>query len=260
MASIKQKFESEGKKLVTYIMGSDPDFETSAKALDMLAENGADIIELGMPFSDPMAEGVTIQKSANRALKADGSIDNCFKLAKNFNAKVPVILMGYYNPIFHYGAEEFITKCLDSGVSGLIIVDLPAEEEAEFLNVRDKLCTADELSLIKLVAPTTSTERLEKIAKGAEGFLYYISIKGVTGTQSADLDEVKDNIARIRSINSNVNVVVGFGIKTPAQAKEFASIDGVDGVVVGSSIVDMVGTGKLDEAGNFVSDLKSNIS
>jgi tryptophan synthase alpha chain len=229
--------ELNGKKaFVSYIMASDPDYQTSLDLMKAMPKAGVDIIELGMPFSDPTAEGPTIQKAALRALNAGGSIINTLKIAAEFrktDGKTPIVLMGYYNPIFHFGCEKFVEESIKAGVDGYIIVDLPPEEEEEFT----KYLANTKLSLIKLTTPTTDAARAKVILKNSSGFVYYVSVAGVTGVKTAVLDEVKKQVAQIKS-QTTLPVCVGFGIKTPEQAKEMAEV--ADGIVIGSAFVNFI--------------------
>ena len=222
--------------LVTYVMACDPDYETSLEIIKNLPQAGADIIELGMPFSDPMADGPTIQQAGTRALSQDCNLNKILDMVKEFrtdNNDTPIILMGYYNPIYHYSVDKFVKDVTDAGVDGIIIVDLPPEEEAEFTDV----ATPAGLSLIKLTTPTTDKQRAEKILKNSSGFIYHVSVAGITGQKSPDTKAVKDRIDSLREL-TGLPIAVGFGIKTPEQAKEISSL--ADGIVVGSAIVKLI--------------------
>ncbi len=240
MSRIDQKFESlkatNRTALITFIMASDPDFEGSLSVLKALPDSGADIIEIGMPFTDPAADGLTIQMAGQRALKAGATMKTTLQMVRDFretNDHTPVILMGYANPVYAYGLAEFAQDTAAAGVDGFIIVDLPPEEDEEFR----KYTTEHGLAIIRLVTPTTDNERLETILDGAGGFLYYVSITGVTGTASADVAALKPHIDYIKT-RTNLPVAIGFGIKTPEDAQEMATLS--DAVVVGSAIVDKV--------------------
>jgi len=222
--------------LVTYIMASDPNLETAQTVLDGLPEAGADIIELGMPFTDPMADGPAIQASALRALAAGGSAKVCLDMVKAFRTKnqtTPLVLMGYYNPIYSWGAEKFCKDAAAAGVDGLIIVDLPPEEVDELL----PFAMAVGIDFIFLTTPTSDDARLPVILEKASGFVYYVSIAGITGTRTAAVSDVGQAVARIRR-HTKLPVCVGFGIKSKAQAAEIARV--ADGVVVGSAIVELL--------------------
>ena len=221
---------------VPFVTAGDPDFDTSLAILKALPGAGADVIELGMPFSDPMADGPAVQASSIRALKAGGNMNRTLELVRAFREadhKMPIVLMGYYNPIHIRGADKFARDAADAGVDGLLIVDLPPEEDAVLL----KPAHALGLDVIRLVTPTTHDARLARVLDGASGYLYYVSITGVTGTKSFAEEEVKAALARIRKASS-LPVAVGFGIKTPPQAAQIARI--ADAAVVGSAIVGVV--------------------
>lgn len=261
MSRISKRFKLlKAKKraaLITYIMGYDPDLKTSQQILDSLPEAGADIIELGMPFSDPMAEGPTIQLAAERALEAGGSVKGIIGMVKNFRKKdkdTPIILMGYFNPILSYGIKKFCLDCKNTGVDGCIIVDLPPEEEKEF-TVHSKPAG---IELIKLSAPTTDVRRAKRIYSGAGGFAYYVSIAGITGTKTADFSAVKERLKTIRR-GTKLPIAVGFGIKTPEHVAEVSKF--ADGVVVGSAIVKIIENNlkKPKQVAEMVSKFVSNI-
>ena len=219
-----------------FVSAGDPSAEASAAILEGLVENGADFIELGMPFSDPMADGPAIQAASLRAIKQGMTLAGTLDMAKSFRARhsdTPIILMGYYNPIYIYGKDAFIKDALAAGVDGLIIVDLPPEEDSELC---DDARTAG-LSFIRLVTPTTLGDRLSVVLEKAGGFVYYVAIAGITGTKSAATDTVNAAFTRIRE-ETTLPTVTGFGIKTAQQAAEIAHIS--DGVVVGSAIVSII--------------------
>jgi tryptophan synthase alpha chain len=226
---------AEGRAaLVTYVMAGDPDPETSLKVLEALPAAGADIVEFGLPFTDPMADGPAIQAAGLRALKGGQGVVKTLELVRRFragNADTPVILMGYYNPIHTYGVERFLGDAVEAGIDGLIVVDLPPEED-------DELCLpalARGLAFIRLATPTTDERRLPAVLANTAGFVYYVSITGITGTATPDFGKVAEAVGRIRR-HTALPVVVGFGVKTGAHAAEIAK--GADGVVVGSALVD----------------------
>ena len=221
-----------GSGLVTFLTAGDPDFETSLQILKKLPASGADVIELGMPFSDPMADGPAIQASSQRALKAGINLKKIFSIVEIFraeDAETPIVLMGYYNPIYIYGIERFVSDAEAAGVDGLIIVDLPPEEP-EMLNVIEN----SRIQFIYLVTPTTNDERLPKVIKHASGFIYYVSVTGITGTKTASSEHVELALSRIRRY-TDLPIAVGFGIKTPEQATKMAKY--ADAAVVGSALV-----------------------
>jgi tryptophan synthase alpha chain len=222
--------------LVTFVTAGDPDPATSARLLKGLPAAGADLIELGMPFSDPMADGPAIQASSQRALKAGMTLSATLEQVRGFRAEdpdTPVILMGYYNPIYSYGVDAFLRDATGAGVDGLIIVDLPPEEDEE-------LCLPTigvGIHWIRLATPTTDDERLPVVLTNTSGFLYYVSIMGITGTRSASREAIREAMARLKA-HTDLPVAVGFGIKTGDQAREVALH--ADAAVVGSALVDRV--------------------
>ena len=245
---ITSRFRSLGEQkragLVTFVTANDPDKETFVRILEGLPTAGADFIEVGVPFSDPMADGPTIQESSIRALKNGVSLSEILgtvtKLRKR-DMDTPIILMGYYNPIYSYGVADFAKDAAQAGVDGVIVVDLPPEEAAE---LNDQLLP-NNIHMIFLAAPTTDEERLSRILQYAGGFLYYVSVKGVTGTKVADEDSVIKAVGRIKR-QTDLPVAVGFGIRTPQQAATIARI--ADAAVVGSAIVDIIADGAEDAA------------
>ena len=256
---IGQCFKNQDKKLITFVTGGDPDFETSNKIIQNIIYNDVDIIEIGMPFSDPMADGPTIQLSSNRALEKNITLEDVFRLsinAKKINKKLPIILMGYYNVILHYGIENFVKKCVSSGVDGLIVVDLQPEEDADLIN----LLNENDIKLIRLITPTTDEARLKLILKNASGFLYYVSVMGVTGQKSADINELEKSVKFIRK-HTDLPIIPGFGIKSSIDVKNICRIS--DGAVVGSSIIKIIENNldkrdqMLTEIDFFIKELKS---
>ena len=233
---INQTFLEDGKKLITFVTGGDPDFETSKDIIKTIINNNIDIIEIGMPFSDPMADGPTIQLASNRAIKKEINLDKIFslsKFAKNLKNNLPIILMGYYNMILHYGVKNFVTNCVKNGVDGLIVVDLQPEEDEELIeNLKNS-----NIDLIRLITPTTNEERLKLILKNASGFLYFVSITGITGQESANLIELEKSIRKIKNF-TDLPIVPGFGIKNATDVKNICKIS--DGAVVGSSIIKII--------------------
>jgi tryptophan synthase alpha chain len=230
--------------LVTYLTAGDPDYETSLTIFRGLPKAGVDVIEIGMPFSDPMADGPAIQAAGLRALKAGGSLKRTLELVAAFrrdDRDTPIVLMGYYNPIYRFGVERFCAKAREAGVDGLIVVDLPPEEDHE---LRPHARAAG-LEIIRLATPTTDAKRLPTVLDGAGGFIYYVAVLGVTGTRSAAAADVARHLAQIRAM-SDLPIAVGFGIKTPGQAAEIVRF--ADAAVVGSALVQTIAD-RLDAAG-----------
>ena len=240
--------------LIAFITAGDPDLPTSRAILEGLAEAGADLIELGMPFTDPMADGPAIQASSLRALKSGMTLAKVLELVAAFrrrDGETPIVLMGYYNPIYSYGVDRFLADARRAGVDGLIIVDLPPEEDEE-------LCipaTRAGLDFIRLATPTTDAARLPKVLTHASGFLYYVSITGITGTRSASTEAVAAAVKRLKSA-TELPVAVGFGIREPEQAAAIARF--ADAAVVGSALVDRVAR-KLDPHGKPAPDAASHV-
>lgn len=240
MIRVKNKFkelkQKKQKAFGVFLTAGYPSLEYSKDIFKKILDAEVDFIEIGLPFSDPMADGPLIQHSSQIAIEQNTSVEECFKLVKEIrkiNNDIPIILMGYYNPIHYYGNLKFIKKAVLSGIDGLIIVDLPMEEDEEFYNLSYK----NNLPLIRLVTPTTDEERLKKILKNAYGFVYYVSVTGITGTKSASVNDVKNKIKVIKKI-TNLPVIAGFGIKNSVDAKKMSSIS--DGIVIGSSLVNKI--------------------
>ena len=240
MIRVKTKFkelkQKKQKAFGVFLTAGYPSLKYSKDIFKKILDSKIDFIEIGLPFSDPMADGPLIQHSSQIAIEQNTSVEDCFKLVKEIrkiNNDIPIILMGYYNPIHYYGNLKFIKKAVLSGIDGLIIVDLPMEEDEEFYNLSYK----NNLPLIRLVTPTTDEERLKKILKNAHGFVYYVSVTGITGTKSASVNDVKNKIKVIKKI-TNLPVIAGFGIKNSVDAKKMSSIS--DGIVIGSSLVNKI--------------------
>jgi tryptophan synthase alpha chain len=249
------KLRNEGRAaLVTFVTAGDPDYKTSLEIVSGLPKAGADVIEIGMPFSDPMADGPPIQASGLRALKAGQNMKKTLQLVRDFrkaDAETPIVLMGYYNPIYVYGNERFLDDAVAAGVDGLIVVDVPPEAD-------DELCVpalARGLNFIRLATPTTDDKRLPAVLQNTSGFVYYVSITGITGAGSAKATDVGRHVARIKSATT-LPVAIGFGVKTPEQARELASHG--DGVVVGSALVTKIAE-SLDRDGKATGGTVSGV-
>lgn len=261
-----QLLREEGRSgLVTFLTAGDPDPDTALEIFKGLPAAGADLIEIGMPFSDPMADGPAIQASSQRALKAGMTLPRTLDAVRAFREDdddTPIIFMGYYNPIYNYGVDKFLEDAKGAGVDGFIVVDLPPEEEGEFCLPT----TAAGMNFIYLIAPTTTDQRLPRVLKNASGFVYFVSITGITGTHSAKTDAVAGHVARIRNV-TDLPVAVGFGINTPEQAAEIAGI--ADAAVVGSALVNIIaedldandkpGAGTSDKVLGLVSNLAKGV-
>ncbi len=255
-AALKQRQETA---LIPFLTAGDPDIATTAKLIRTLADNGADLIELGVPFSDPMADGPTIQAASERALAAGATVEKVLQLVAEVrtDCQVPLVLMGYYNPIFRYGGERFAADAAAAGVDGLLLVDLPPEEAGEISSVM----RAAGIALITLLAPTTPPERMQKLAAAAEGYLYYVSMTGVTGAQKITPGDIRAAVEDIKGM-TKAPVGVGFGIATVEDARavgEFA-----DGVVVGSALVKIIAENAqsdelLPRVGRFIAELKQGL-
>ncbi|TPP07317.1 tryptophan synthase subunit alpha [Rhizobium glycinendophyticum] len=231
--------KAEGRPaLVTYFMGGDPDYDTSLAIMKALPEAGSDVIELGMPFSDPMADGPAIQLAGQRALKAGQTLVRTLDLAREFRKtdnETPIVMMGYYNPIYVYGVERFLDDALAAGIDGLIVVDLPPEMD-------DELCIparSRDINFIRLATPTTDDKRLPKVLENTSGFVYYVSMNGITGSSLPDPSRVSGAVQRIKN-HTNLPICVGFGVKTAEHARLIGA--NADGVVVGTAIVNQVAT------------------
>ena len=255
MSKIKKAFE-KGKAFIPFITCGDPDLETTAAVVRAAAENGADLIELGIPFSDPTAEGPVIQGANIRALNGGVTTDKIFDLVRELrqDIEIPMVFMTYANVVFSYGAERFIAACSELGIDGLILPDLPFEEKEEF----QPLCRQYGVDLISLIAPT-SENRIAMIAKEAEGFIYIVSSLGVTGVRN----EIKTDLPSIVSVvreNTDVPCAIGFGISTPEQARKMSQIS--DGAIVGSAIIKLIETYGKDSpkyVGDYVKSMKTAI-
>lgn len=252
-----QRLAKKGKKaFVAYVMAGDPSPEISAELVRGLPAAGVDIIELGLPFTDPMADGITIQRAGQRALAAGMTLNKTLDVARSFrktNQDTPIVLMGYYNPIYSHGVDQFLKDAKEAGIDGLIIVDLPPEED-------DELCIPAQvagLNFIRLATPTTDDKRLPTVLNNTSGFVYYVSITGITGAGEAQSGDVAPEVKRIKA-RTDLPVVVGFGVKTPETAKSIASI--ADGAVVGSAIINELNSGKsVAQVLEFVASLAKGV-
>ena len=255
--------KDEGRAaLVTFVMSGDPDYETSMAIIKALPQAGADVIELGMPFTDPMADGPSIQAAGVRALKAGQTLKKTLAMVRDFRkseANTPIVLMGYYNPIYIYGVDKFLVDAKEAGVDGLIVVDLPPEEDEELCLPALKAG----LNFIRLATPTTDDKRLPAVLNNTSGFVYYVSITGITGSAAPDAAKVSAAVGRIKK-HTKLPVAVGFGVKNAESARAIAA--GADGVVVGSALIDALkktldGNGKGGPATvKAVTDLVADIA
>lgn len=246
MSRIEQVFKDlkkqNKKALIPFITAGDPSVDLTLKILHQMVKSGADMIEIGIPFSDPMADGPVIQRASERALANNVGIKKTFEIVKNFrstNKTTPIILMGYANPIEAIGLDQFLTLCKDSDIDGVITVDYPPEESENYVKKLKEI----NVDAIFLLAPTTEKQRIEKIIKQASGFLYYVSLKGVTGAQNIDIDQVKGRVHEIKEL-TNLPVAVGFGVRDPETAKKVAEFS--DAVVIGSRIIQEVESSSED--------------
>jgi tryptophan synthase alpha chain len=260
MSAIERKFAELQRRgeaaLIPFVTAGDPNLATTLKILRALEKSGADCIELGIPFSDPTADGPTIQRSSERALRNGISLSRIFQLVRQFRrtSEVPIVLFGYFNPIFHYGVQNFCRTASRAGANGILCVDLPPEESAELKRWTD----AEGLDLIFLLSPTSGPDRVKLVAERGRGFIYYVSVTGVTGARQTLDDQLRSQVARLRRATS-LPVGVGFGISTPEQAAWIASF--ADAAVVGSALVERIekakgGAEKARRAGAFVFKLK----
>jgi tryptophan synthase alpha chain len=248
--------KAEGRPaLVTYFMGGDPDYETSLEIMKALPAAGADVIELGAPFSDPMADGPAIQLAGQRALKGGQTMKKTLQMAREFRKgddTTPIVIMGYYNPVYVYGVERFLDDALEAGIDGLIIVDLPAEMDNELCIPARKR----DINFIRLTTPTTDDKRLPKVLTNTSGFVYYVSMTGITGSALPDPSKIAGAVGRIKS-QTDLPVCVGFGVKTAEHARLIGA--NADGVVVGTAIVNQVAT-SLDKDGKASADTVQSVA
>ncbi len=263
MSRIAEKFaqlkKNGGKALITFITAGDPDLDMTRDLIPEMEKSGADIIELGVPFSDPMADGPTIQMASERALAAGTTLENILAMVESVRrvSQVPIILMGYFNPVYRYGIGKFAADAVKAGVDGVLLVDLPPEEAAGFRNE----ALAQGLDVIFLLTPTSDDKRIEKVARLAGGFVYYVSVTGVTGARKSVDDDVLEAVTKIKK-RVDLPVAVGFGISDPSQAAKVAAV--ADGVVVGSALVKLFekyrGIELKNEVGRFIAELKAGIA
>jgi tryptophan synthase alpha chain len=260
IATVLQQLASEQKKaFIPYLTAGDPDIENTHALLDTLVTAGADIIELGVPFSDPMADGPVIQRACERALAQQITLQQILALVKKFrshNMQTPIVLMGYLNPIEQMGITTFVDAAVDAGVDGVLVVDLPPEE-AHGLHAALR---AKQLDLIFLIAPTTTSSRMQQIAELASGYLYYVSLRGVTGASSLNTTEIRERVAQIRQV-TQLPLAIGFGIKDAATAAMIAPI--ADGIIVGSALVEVIeqgGDDMLAAVHRFLTGIKLSLS
>lgn len=248
--------EQKRSAFIPFIMGGDPDITRSTQLLMALPDAGADIIELGIPFSDPMADGPVIQEAAQRALAAGTTLKAVLTMVKQFRSAypdVPLILMGYYNPIYQYGNERFAEDAFDAGIDGLIIVDLPPEESAELTEYLDK----KDIALVQLIAPTSLGNRLPTLLRHAKGYLYYVSVAGVTGSQNLNIMQLEKDLVALRK-HTDLPISVGFGVKTPEHVAEIAPL--CEGVIVGSAIVDQIARHSNKDSNDFINKISMFIT
>ena len=260
MSRIEAKFKDLQKQkssaFVTFLMAGDPDLQTSLELMINLPNLGVDIIEIGMPFTDPMADGPSIQKAGQRSISAGINLIKVLDLVKEIrqkNNKVPIVLMGYFNPIHSMGVNIFLSRAKEAGVDGLIVVDLPPEEDSELCLPAKKFG----IDFIRLATPTTTAYRLPTVLREASGFIYYVSVAGITGSSHLDVEAVEKEVVRIKR-ETKLPVCVGFGIKTPSDAARVANV--ADGVVVGSALVDMIANEKSqDDIERYIQSLAEAI-
>jgi tryptophan synthase alpha chain len=261
MGRIGDKFESlkskKEKALIVYLTAGDPSLDVTRELIPALERAGADILEIGVPFSDPTADGPVIQEASQRSLKAGTTLQGVLDLVNDIRkiSEIPIVLFGYFNPIFAYGVKKFAHAAKKAGVDGILVVDLPYEEARELRDYTD----AAGIDFISLIAPTTDPERLSKIAAGATGFLYYISITGITGTAAPKIENIKKEVGKIRKI-TGLPIAVGFGISKPQQAREIGYF--ADGVVIGSAVVRLIHENKnkrdlVKIVSGYISEIKN---
>lgn len=255
MSKISNAFDRR-KAFIAFVTGGDPDIETTARLIETMADAGADIIEIGIPFSDPIAEGPIIQAADERALTAGCTTDLLFDMVSRIRDKVnvPLLFMTYINPIYTYGKERFLKRCAQTGIDGIIVPDMPFEEKDELVSE----CTNNDVELVSLISPTSET-RIYAIAREAEGFVYCVSSLGVTGVRGSFTADIGEMISKVRSV-TNVPCAVGFGVSTPEQAASLSRI--ADGVIVGSAIVRLIaeyGRDSIEPVRDFITSMRKAI-
>lgn len=258
MSSISQTFATlrshQQCALIPFITAGDPDLETTAIALQLLDENGADLIELGVPYSDPLADGPVIQAAATRALNQGTRLIQVLEMVRNLTLRSPIILFTYYNPILSVGVDRFLQQLADAGIKGLVVPDLPLEESSQLIDRADAIG----IEVILLVAPTSSNERIQAIAEQSHGFIYLVSVTGVTGIRSQLSARVREVIQDIRKVTEKP-IAVGFGVSQTEQARQLAEW-GADGVIVGSAFVQRLSETGLESVKTFCTELKASIT
>lgn len=253
MNKISDVFQSEKKALIAYVTVGYPSVKATSQVVPLLAENGCDIIELGIPFSDPLADGITIQNASHNALQNGITINRCLTIAGKLrkSVSVPLIFMTYYNPVLNYGLEKFCRNCLNAGVTGLIVPDLPPEEGSEL----ETYACRYNIDVIYLLAPNSTAQRIKLVAERSTGFVYLVSLTGVTGTHSTITMDFADFVSRVRQV-ARQPLCVGFGISTPEQAATVADV--ADGVIIGSKIIRLMESdSSLKSVREFVKDVRS---
>ena len=256
MSRISKAFENQ-KAFIAFVTGGDPDLETTEALIPQMAAAGADLIEIGIPFSDPIAEGAVIQAADERALRAGTTTDKLFDMVKRVRQKVdvPLVFMTYINPVYTYGTEKFVKKCAECGIDGMIIPDVPFEEKEEVSGA----CEAAGIELISMIAPT-SHDRINMIARQAKGFLYCVSSLGVTGVRGSITTNIKEMVDQVKEV-SDIPCAIGFGIATPEQAQEMAAVS--DGAIVGSAIVRIIaqyGKNCIGPVCDYIKDMKAAVA
>ncbi len=255
MSRLKETFSKlnsiNKKALSIFLMSGYPDYSTSLELMHLCANNGADFLEIGMPFSDPSADGPTIKKAGEHALLGGAKIKKTIELIKEFrktNNSTPIVWMGYFNSIYNYGIEKFLKDIDDAGVDGLLAVDLPVEESKRIENIKNY-----DIDLIRMITPTTKKERIDKILKDAQGFVYFVSIAGITGTKDAQEEKIRSSVEYVKS-QTNIPILVGFGVKNGQKARQINAF--ADGVIVGSAVVNKI-SNNISEKNKMFCEIKN---